>query len=565
CVCARRHGQTQGLKAHEGHYRVPHDMSAHDCGGAGKPAGEANLAGEQCAGFAGHPHFLPAAVMQMNKEDALVRASLKLLSGVALLFLLHPPAFCATWRSLPETFFGANCQFYQEGFYLGTLPQQAPGSRRAEFIALMRDSGIRSLRFPGGTCANLYFWDSEAATRLAAWAASQTGQGLGYWLSPSPAAFMYNYYTSVDAFLDFCRAARIEPIIQLNTVTCFHRNRLWLLAPVEKGKNLLDETTFYDAEEDVLTPAVESVRRLLRHCRTCGTPVSCWELGNEEYGMPAMVPERYAEIAAAYAQAIKAEDPRAQVLVTLGHNAILDDSDGTRTWATRMLKRLAELGISEQVDFFTLHYSGAAAVRAALDLLPQHGFQNARIAVTEFTCGWPDYWEKTPRYEHALAVADVLMQLARLPQVEKVIIHDLISQNFGVYHYNMKPFGPPDARSYDSVLGYVATPTAMTFRLARVLHGAQIAVDSPDPCRIEGRRGKAYCGLFVNRTDREREYPVVFADLGLQPQSLVVTTMRAEDLAATQVSLTEQRIPKAGPAAVVKLPAFSLAAVTGRP
>jgi len=485
--------------------------------------------------------------------------------GFSWILLVALQAHPATWRTLPETFFGANCEFYEHGLYFGTLSQQAPGSRRAEFLALMRDSGIRSLRFPGGTCANLYFWDSEAATRLAAWAASQTDQGLGYWLNPSPGSFMYNYYTPVDAFLDFCRAARIEPVIQVNTVTCFYRNRLWLLAPVAKGKNLLDEALFYDPAEDVMTPAVESLRRLVRHCRARGTPVRCWEIGNEEYGCPALVPERYAEIASAYTKAIKGEDPRAQVMVTLGHGPIVEDSDGTRTWAAQVLRRLAELGMGEQIDFFTLHYCGAAAVRSALGLLRQHGFGRARIAVTEFTCGWPDYWAKTPRYEHALSVAELLMELVRIPEVEKAMIHDLLSQNFGVYHYNMRPFGFPDARSYDPTLGYVATPTAITFRLARVLHGAEIKTDSPEPCRLEGRRGNAYCGLFVNRTDKDRECPVVFGDLGLRPQDLVLTTMRAEDLAATEVTLCETRIRTYEPAVQVRVPPYSLVAVAGRP
>lgn len=209
-----------------------------------------------------------------------------------------------------------------------------------------------------------------------------------------------------------------------------------------------------------------------------------------------------------------------------------------------MLKRLAELGTGGQVDFLTPHYCAAAAVRGALDMLRQHGFQNARIAVTEFTCGWPDYWEKTPRYQHCLAVAEVLMQLAHIPQLEKGMVHEIMSQNLGVYQHNMRPFGPPDARSYDPSVGCVATPTAMPFRLARVLHGAQIAVDSPGPCRIEGRRRNTYRGLFVNRSDKERECLVVLGDLGLKPQGLFVTLMRAEDLSATGVTFTETRIPK---------------------
>lgn len=92
---------------------------------------------------------------------------------------------------------------------------------------------------------------------------------------------MYTYYTWVDAFSDFCRTARTNPMPQVNTVTLCHRNRLWLLAPVEKGKNLLDEATYYDATQDILMPAVESVRRLARHGRACGTPVPCWKIGIE--------------------------------------------------------------------------------------------------------------------------------------------------------------------------------------------------------------------------------------------------------------------------------------------
>jgi len=461
-------------------------------------------------------------------------------------------------RKLPPTLFGASCEFYEHGLYYGTLPSGQPGSRRREFASLLRRNGITTIRFPGGFMAGLYFWDSEGATRTTARAAG------GYWLAPEHVRACYNYCTPLDQLLDFCKAEKVNVVYQLNTQTTFQDNKLWLLSRRASGTDLsgIPQDTYLDESRDWLADAAKDVERLVRHCRERGTPIKYWEMGNEEYD-GIVAPDRYAEIVDAYTRGVRSADPTASVLVTLGHNGIVSDADGTRQWAVAVLRRLRELGYAGKVDYFTLHYSWRSVIEETLALLRAEGFGNSRIAVTEFTCGWPDYWEQTPRFGHALRVAEYLTDVGKVPQVDLVTIHNLTSQNFGVFHYNQRPFVAPwDPSCYDPVLGYVTTPTALTYRLFRPLHGGTIIGDSPTA--LEVLVGDEYRAVAHNLSGDARVHAVDLRGRGLNVRSAVVRTLRAEDLSATEAWIETRRVKPLDGVLSVSIPPHTVVSVQGR-
>lgn len=386
---------------------------------------------------------------------------------------------------------------------------------------------------------------------------------------------MYNYYTSLDQMLDFCQTENIELIYQLNMITTFQNNRLQLLIKTTNGSNLIPEATYFDTtmQDYLLESAAADVRLLVqRSLSGTGLPrVRYWEMGNEEYGGPPCLPERYAEIVDAYSRAIKSVDPVAKVLVTLGDNGIVKDPSDGRTWAITLLRRLRALGYGDgetdkKIDYFTLHYpdAGGSIVRNALNLLAAKGFSKSKIAITEFTCGWPEYSEKTPRFKHALDVAEFLVQMAKLPAVELINIHDLMSQNFGVFHYNMRPFGPPDSASYDTSLGYVATPTALTYQLFKPLHGGVVLnnVNGP-PVGVEAKVGSSYRGVVVNQGKQPQTYTIRFSALGLPTQEVFIQTMTATDTSAVVADIaTDTFMPEDG-VVTCPIPPYSVVSMVG--
>jgi hypothetical protein len=468
----------------------------------------------------------------------------------ALLTLL--PALCfgaPLGEPVPATMLGANTVSSEAGWAIAMYPEAA-GGRRDELARLLREAGMGVVRLPGGTCASFFFWDSEAATREAAQVV-----GMANW-SPHPANHMYNYYVSFDQCASFCRDAGLRLIWQLNTATVYDSEGLHLLAVSPRGDDLIPASR-YD-HGDRLAAATDSVRRLARHIRETGLPVPCFEMGNEEYGHPVLDPLRYSQIVRAYTDALREELPGCTVLVTLGDNQMTSEGP-MRAWAQALLGDLAAHGYSDKVDYFTLHYAWRSVCEDASALLDTHGFGRARLAVTEFTCGWPDYWDKTPRYRHAVQVAEFLLDLLAVPRVDMACIHDLLSQNFGVFHYNQRSFEPPDDRSYDGRLGYQSMPTAAAYAMLRPLVGATLLSASGQ--LAEARRGDQYLAVLTNTSDTPRECSLDPAAHGLAAGPATLTLLTGGSPEATEARVeTHELVPIAG-RLLVALPALSVARV----
>lgn len=468
----------------------------------------------------------------------------------AILALL--PTLClgaASGDVIPGTMFGANGMDSAAGWAVAMYPESASG-RRAELTRLLQDHGIGVVRLPGGTCANFSFWESEAHTREAAGVV-----GMANW-SSHPANHMYNHWVSFDQSAGFCRDAGVRLIWQLNTATVYDPEGLHLLAVSPQGDDLLPAVRFKHG--DRLPAATDSVRRLAQHIKAAGLAVPLFEMGNEEYGHPILDPLRYSQIVRAYTDALRAELPGCQVLVTLGDNQMTHD-ERMRCWAETLLGDLAAHGYADKVDYFTLHYAWRSVCEYALGLLDRHGFTHAKLAVTEFTCGWPEYWDRTPRYRHAVQVAEFVLDLLAVPRVDITCIHDLLSQNFGIFHYNQRSFEPPDDRSYDGRIGYVAMPTAQTYALLKSLAGATLL--SASGRLAEARQEGRYLALLTNTRDAPQECRLDPAAHGLQVGPARLTLMTGASPEATEAKLETRDLQPVGGKLVVTLPALSVARV----
>jgi len=360
---------------------------------------------------------------------------------------------------------GANAMYEFAGMYYGTLPKTDPRSRRAEFITLLHEKGIRALRFPGGTPALSQFLVDNDAMMQKVFGAAGIPEG-------DP-----NTYTTFWQFLDFCREAKIEPIYQVNTAFYCDGAKVYQIAGPKNCFGMAAEAyaaniVFDHSQRDA---AAKALTALARQVRDRGFAVRHWELGNEEYGHPVMDAGDYADVAIRFTQAIREADPNAMVWATLGSNHCGDTSGRIAAWSRSALKAWQKAGLTSDRHFgFTLHYVWPEYIELHTTMVKAYGFR-PRFAVTEFhMAGAGPYWDLSPRYGYALGLANYLISMARYPSVEILCIHELTSQNFGIFHYNQRSYGLPDMSTWDASLGYQSMPSAYVYELFGQLVGGRI-------------------------------------------------------------------------------------------
>lgn len=130
----------------------------------------------------------------------------------------------------------------------------------------MKDLPVRLLRYPGGTVADNFHWETNLLDNH----------------------FMFPYEegpgeSDFDEFMSFCSRVGAEPLLVVNTQS-------WAL------------------KDDVEGGAAEAAA-WVRYCREKGYAVRYWEIGNETYWHPVMTAREYGELVNVYAEAMKAEDP----------------------------------------------------------------------------------------------------------------------------------------------------------------------------------------------------------------------------------------------------------------
>jgi hypothetical protein len=403
-------------------------------------------------------------------------------SGLVVFFFCSPVVFSEEVVVSP-LMCGANSMYDMAGLYYGTLPASAPGSRRAEFIKLLKEREIHALRFPGGTWADTEFLvDNEEMMRSV----------LGKVSIPEgdPKKFI-----GLWQFLDFCKEAGITPIYQVNPLLYCDGSKVYQLMgekPINP-KVVVDHSKRADAARDLTS--------LVKKVRAKGFTVKHWEFGNEEYaGIPA---GEYSDVSIRYAKAIWAADAEAMLWVTLGSNHCSEaDRKMIPPWSEAVLKELQKAGFTSDKNLgFTLHYVWPEYITFHTNMVKKYGFK-PRFAVTEFhMAGLGDYSDLCPRFGYALGLAPYLISMVVLPSVEILCIHELTSQNFGIIHYNQRSYGPPGMQTWDAALGYQSMPSAYVYELFGKLIGGKILnIDTQNSTRLVVELGKERRIFFVNST-----------------------------------------------------------------
>jgi len=378
---------------------------------------------------------------------------------------------------------GANLQFNDCGFYYGSLPADAPESRRAEFADLMKQIGIGVLRYPGGWFAHEFIPDNDQAMlevqQFALWPQSDK-----------------KVYPDIWRWLDFCKQTNIEPLFQVNTLLYFADGKMYRLTEGASDRRGAKEAT---PDPSKRSAAADALAQLVKKTTQRGYAVRHWELGNEEYsGYPAA---DYADVAIQFTNAIRQADPNAIIWITLGDNSLRDPKSDFYKWAQTVLAACRDAGLNKDPNVrFTLHYSWRAIVDAADKLVRQYGFQ-PRFAITEFhMAGTGPYWDLSPRFGYALDLAKYLIEMAADPRVEILCIHDLDSQNFGIIHYNQRSYGLPGMQTWDESLGYQLMPSARTYELFSRTVGGQVIPQASDPNRLVVEKDGHRVIFVVNHT-----------------------------------------------------------------
>ena len=130
----------------------------------------------------------------------------------------------------------------------------------------LRELPCRILRYPGGTVADNFHWETN--------------------MLDNPACFPFEQgeaESDFEEFMAFCGRVGAEPMLVVNTQS-------WAL----RG--------------DIAGGAAEAAR-WVRYCREHGHKVKYWEIGNETYWHPVMTAHEYGALVREYSRAMKAEDP----------------------------------------------------------------------------------------------------------------------------------------------------------------------------------------------------------------------------------------------------------------
>jgi alpha-N-arabinofuranosidase len=317
-------------------------------------------------------------------------------------------------RVIPRTLFGSNLQWEHNGDLI--LGKGEPAERWAPegITEAVREAGVTSLRFPGGTLADTYRWRAGVGPR----AAREKGRSFGG--APIPSTF------GSDEYIRLCRELGVQPIVTVNVS----------VAPEEAA----DWAEYLNGAPTTTWGAKRATHGSPEPLRTV-----YWEFGNEVYspGEPGHLEAKaYAEKFLAFAKEMRKRVPGVKLGVTLDV-AFLQAAwmkwvmPHMTTWNEDVLKIAGP-----EVDFAVVHWyapfdkvKGDSALAQLIwsspdvlgenlgrirALLRTHARPGAEIAITEYGTAFNDKGfldQRITSTEHALHVALILMQLMGEPDV----------------------------------------------------------------------------------------------------------------------------------------------------
>ncbi|GAB2477076.1 cellulose binding domain-containing protein [Streptosporangium sandarakinum] len=442
----------------------------------------------------------------------------------------------AALASVPETAVGANHAIWDSR--LGT----------DETADLLKDAGVKLLRYPGGSYSDIYHWADHTAP--------------GGYVAPD---------TDFDTFMRGVRRTGAQPMVTANY-----------------GTGTAEEAAAWVRRANV----------------TKGYGVRYWEIGNENYGNghygaaweaddhADKSPAEYARNVVAYSDAMKAVDPTIKVgaVLTTPANwpdALVADGDAG-SWNEVVLSTAGP-----KIDFVILHWYPGAFDRAAQvpDMIQlvrkqiaEHagaGSERIGIAMTEFNTGSSDRGATTQ--PGALAAADAYATLLAngVFTVDWWNVHNGIGKVTEVEgHTDYGDFGLLSSGTCTD--GGVCEPAAntpfapyhalqMVSRFARP--GDRFIRAATDQAKVTAhavRRPDGALAVMLINTSSDTSYPVAIDYSGFSPASGAPTALTHTN-GATSITTsatgdaTSRTLPPLSLTTVIVRPASAQAGLPGAP
>lgn len=312
-------------------------------------------------------------------------------------------------RRLSGDFFGFNLEWIDFQMDLWDSARAETKPAVIEWLAPFRGAVYR---YPGGTVANFFDWESSTGL-----VGGRTAQKAVKWLGPTRALFGFS------EFLHFVGDVAGQPWIVLN---------------------------LYGAYEQELPPAEMSakagawVRRAQELARAGEPAVLRWELGNELDRQDAWWPAaKYAEIASAVAAESRRQSPDAQ-FVTMLQDWPAQRGHSVAEYNSTVVSRLAWANPEFAQH---LYYDGTPGepverrfrlVCQSHGVAEQLGIRSPRFWITEHaraapgqrgTDDWRNTWPRTANLDAAISVADAYILAAQMPAVRGLFLHSLGTAN----------------------------------------------------------------------------------------------------------------------------------------
>lgn len=308
-------------------------------------------------------------------------------------------------RAINPRFFGFNLEWLE--FQL-KLWDPERGAVREEAIELLKAFSGAVYRFPGGHNANHLEWH-DAVGKVEEHALRKQVT----WLPPVRVNF------GIDEYFDFLRIVR---------------GKAWYVVNLYGSLERAEPST-------KMASAAEALARYIAKTGKDYPKVLRWELGNEldrdRYQWP---PDKFVAVASAVSSAIRRVDPAAQFAHLQQEYAAQKD----RGISQARYNQIVSQGLAHLDADYTMHfyYDGrphGPPVRYFLDqicsILMQDQMrdhaprlwvtEHARIPEGAFEGDWKKKWPGTADLQAAISVADMVVGLAQIPQVEGAFVHAL--------------------------------------------------------------------------------------------------------------------------------------------
>lgn len=458
--------------------------------------------------------------------------------------------------------FGANSELSRPGIFAGTLPCDISGATDTKaattphsaanaptpslcagpsamgqvignaglrgpdaFAAAIRESGIRSLRVPGGDFCYFYLPEGRTATMELARAC-----GHSEYNDDNPGA---KQFVTLENLATFAKNHKIALIYQLPML--FHLDQGQSHASIRS----VFSTNAKNYDHDRIEAQAKYAAAIVRRLRDLHAPVAAWELGNEEWAHCAG--KDYARVAAAIVRQIGQQDAQTPIVaVGMGDK-----------WLVDCIGEFRKQGVLDKIQAFNVHYPfgtwpspGSPSDRANPLIFAQGDIQSVRwfdsatqqrtalgiaaagMAVSEtmvfkFDGNYWDSYRVIGTHAHALVYAWNWMAFLNDPRCNMAVFHDLETPFFGMMRYdvgydeNMGQFvwlaaAKPEQKLRRFPNQYVLSPTSAANRFLSEFVGCRVglATMKPNDPNLRGLWGRDSAGqsmlVVVHRASGKR-------------------------------------------------------------